>query len=82
MSNVWVIGAFANAVLTPRMDGLEALPRLRHASPGSRIVVLSGFGQDRLYATALELGASSYLEKGSVAEGAAARARAPFDGLA
>jgi len=48
----------------PRMDGLEALPRLRRVSPESRIVVLSGFGEDRLGGIALELGASAYLEKG------------------
>jgi DNA-binding NarL/FixJ family response regulator len=48
----------------PRMDGLEALPRLRDVAPASRIVVLSGFGQDRLGETALRLGASAYLEKG------------------
>lgn len=48
----------------PRMDGLEAIPRLRSVVPESRIVVLSGFGQERLGGTALGLGASGYLEKG------------------
>lgn len=48
----------------PRMDGLEALPRLRQAASACRIVVLSGFAQDRLGGLARELGACAYLEKG------------------
>ena len=48
----------------PAMDGLEALPLLREASPASRVVVLSGFDAERMGPLAMELGASLYLEKG------------------
>jgi DNA-binding NarL/FixJ family response regulator len=49
----------------PRMDGLEALPRLRQVAPQARIVVLSGFGEERMGPTAVERGAATYLEKGA-----------------
>lgn len=49
----------------PRMDGLEALPRLRRVAPHGRIIVLSGFGEERMGPMALALGASTYLEKGA-----------------
>ena len=48
----------------PRMDGLEALPQILQTSPGSKVVVLSGFEERRLGRVALERGASGYLEKG------------------
>ncbi len=48
----------------PGMDGLEAIPLIREASPATAIVVFSGFGADRMRAPALELGADDYLEKG------------------
>lgn len=51
----------------PLMDGLEALPLIRAASPRSTVVVLSGFAADRLEREALALGAVAYLEKGSSA---------------
>ena len=47
----------------PVVDGLEAIPRIRAGSPGSKIVVLSGFNADRMEHTALEVGADAYLEK-------------------
>lgn len=52
----------------PRMDGLEALPHILAASPKSRVVVFSGFSHEKLAATALSLGAASYLEKGATPE--------------
>ncbi|HVL81239.1 MAG TPA: response regulator transcription factor [Actinomycetota bacterium] len=48
----------------PKMDGLEALPQILSASPGSKVIVLSGFEEKRLGAIAIERGASAYLEKG------------------
>jgi PAS domain S-box-containing protein len=48
----------------PRMDGLEALPQIRAAVPGVRVIVLSGFDAGPMAATALEAGARRYLEKG------------------
>jgi DNA-binding NarL/FixJ family response regulator len=48
----------------PRMDGLEALPLIRAAVPGVRVVVLSGFNQSTLADKALEAGADHYVVKG------------------
>lgn len=49
----------------PTMDGLEALPALRELVPDAVIVVLSGFEGSRLGASATNLGADVYLEKGT-----------------
>lgn len=51
----------------PVMDGLEALPEIHARSPESKIVVLSGFNAREMSTEALRLGASSYLEKGDLA---------------
>jgi len=51
----------------PVMDGLQAIPELLRASPSTRIVVLSGFDEDRMKQAALDLGAHDYLEKGGAA---------------
>jgi PAS domain S-box-containing protein len=48
----------------PRMDGLEALPLIRAAVPGVRIIVLSGFNQSTLAQKALAAGADKYVVKG------------------
>jgi PAS domain S-box-containing protein len=48
----------------PRMDGLEALPLIRQAVPGVRVIVLSGFDEGTIGAKALAAGASRYVEKG------------------
>ena len=48
----------------PGMDGLQALPLIREAVEGVRVVVLSGFDQAVMAAKATEAGADGYLEKG------------------
>lgn len=48
----------------PVMDGLEAIPLIKKASPGTKIVVLSGFDADRMAERAMGLGAETYLQKG------------------
>src|SRR5688500_14683915 len=48
----------------PVLDGLEALPQVLEAHDQCKVVMLSGFEASRLGATALELGAAGYLEKG------------------
>lgn len=48
----------------PVLDGLEALGRIREASPASHVVVVTGFKADRLDKIARDLGASAFLEKG------------------
>jgi len=48
----------------PRVDGLTALPLLREAAPGARIVVLSGFDPLSVGPKVLAAGASRCVEKG------------------
>lgn len=48
----------------PRMDGLEALPLIRDAVPGVRVIVLSGFNQNTLADKAIAAGADRYVVKG------------------
>ena len=50
-------------VSMPRMDGLEALPRIKTVSPATKVVMYTGFDQRGLAERALELGASGFLEK-------------------
>ena len=52
----------------PRMDGLQALPRIRECSPGTRVVVLTAFSTRQMAAEAHAAGADAYLEKGAAAE--------------
>ncbi|WP_183095056.1 ATP-binding protein [Nocardioides stalactiti] len=49
----------------PVMDGLAALPGLRRIVPRATIIVLSGFGADRMAERALSAGADGYLQKGA-----------------
>lgn len=48
----------------PKMDGLQALPLIRDAVPGVRVIVLSGFNQATLEREAMAAGADRYLVKG------------------
>ena len=48
----------------PRIDGLTALPLLREAAPGARVVVLSGFEAQAVAPKVLAAGASRCIEKG------------------
>lgn len=48
----------------PRMDGLEALPLIRAAAPGVRVVVLSGFNDVTMADNARQAGADHYVVKG------------------
>jgi PAS domain S-box-containing protein len=47
----------------PDMDGLEALPGILEASPGTRVVMFSGFGGKALEMAARSLGAADFVEK-------------------
>ncbi|MCW2762699.1 MAG: ATP-binding region, ATPase domain protein [Marmoricola sp.] len=51
-------------IAMPVMDGLEALPEVRRASPDATIVMLSGFGASEMTVRALESGADGYIQKG------------------
>jgi two-component system, chemotaxis family, chemotaxis protein CheY len=48
----------------PKMDGLQALPLIREAVAGVRVIVLSGFDRDMMAGRAAAAGADGYLEKG------------------
>jgi DNA-binding NarL/FixJ family response regulator len=52
----------------PKMDGLTALPHIKRAAPGARVLVLSGFGTDTTVNAAMSSGADAFLQKdGSLA---------------
>jgi PAS domain S-box-containing protein len=50
-------------VSMPEMDGLEALTRIREASPRTRVVMYTGFDEAGLAQRARELGAAALIEK-------------------
>lgn len=52
-------------VAMPKLDGLGALPRIREAAPQAVIIVLSGFGGEKMADRALAAGAAAYIEKGA-----------------
>lgn len=49
----------------PVMDGLEALPLVRAVSPGTQVVILSGFEATSMAASASAAGAAAYVQKGA-----------------
>ena len=52
----------------PVMDGLEAIPHIKRKTPGSKILVLSGFDAAHMKKEAIAAGADAYLEKGEPAQ--------------
>ena len=50
-------------VSMPGMDGLEALPGVRRASPETRVVMYSGFDEAGLATRTAQLGASAFIQK-------------------
>jgi DNA-binding NarL/FixJ family response regulator len=63
----------------PGLGGLAALPRLRAAAPQLRVLVLSTYPASVYARKALQLGASSYLEKPSDLDLLAATVRNAMD---
>jgi DNA-binding NarL/FixJ family response regulator len=51
-------------IAMPKLDGLEALPQIRAASPSSRVVMLTAFGSDVMRERATAGGATHFIEKG------------------
>jgi CheY-like chemotaxis protein len=49
----------------PVMDGLEALPLMRQAVPGIRVVIISGFDRKAMESQVLHAGADGYVQKGT-----------------
>jgi PAS domain S-box-containing protein len=64
----------------PDMDGLEALPLLLDASPGTKVLVLSGFSAFQAAEPALQAGAHGYMEKGLHPDEIVARMEVLLDG--
>lgn len=55
-------------VAMPRMDGIHAIPLLHEAAPGVRILMLSGFENQRMARQAIEACATAFLSKGAPPE--------------
>jgi DNA-binding NarL/FixJ family response regulator len=49
----------------PRMGGLQAIPKMRRSAPRTSIIGLSSLSASRMAAPSIEIGAHSYLEKGT-----------------
>jgi PAS domain S-box-containing protein len=63
----------------PGMDGLEALPKVRRASPETRVVMYSGFDEAGLATRTVELGASAFIQKAGSLEDLVAELLAMLD---
>ena len=50
-------------ITMPRMDGIEALRRMRKLNPKARIIMCSALGQQRMIMTAIGLGARDFIVK-------------------
>jgi diguanylate cyclase (GGDEF)-like protein len=48
----------------PHMDGMEAIQRIRAGSPGTKIIVLSGYAASFMSSQVLAHGAHAYVQKG------------------
>lgn len=53
-------------IAMPKMDGIHAIPLLHDASPGVRILVLSGFESRQLAERAISACATAFITKGTV----------------
>ena len=54
-------------IAMPVMDGMEALPLIRAEAPNARVVMVTGFGTADIRAKCAELGATDFLDKGTIA---------------
>ena len=52
----------------PRLSGWEAIPLLRQVAPNTKIIVLSGFPEERMQDPEMRSGIARYLEKGEPEE--------------
>ena len=51
-------------IFMPEMNGLEVQTRLRHVSPSTRVIVLTGKDDPSVRRTAMNVGASAFFIKG------------------
>jgi DNA-binding NarL/FixJ family response regulator len=49
--------------MMPVMDGIQAVPLIRQAAPGTKVIMLSALSTEELRAEAIKAGADAYLEK-------------------
>jgi DNA-binding NarL/FixJ family response regulator len=63
----------------PRMGGLQAIPKMRRQAPGASIIGLSSLSAARMAAPSIEIGAHTYLEKGTGLEDIRAAIHAAAD---
>ncbi|MBK8724986.1 MAG: response regulator [Holophagaceae bacterium] len=47
----------------PRVDGLQALPRIQALAPGAKVILSSGYTSQEVHGLLHELGAAAFLEK-------------------
>ncbi len=64
----------------PGMSGVEAIPRLREASPASKILVFTAYDTDERVLSAVRAGAGGYLLKGAAVSEIAGAIRTVADG--
>lgn len=62
-------------LVMPKMDGLQALTKLRQVAPTARVVVLSGLQESLMGQVVRDLGAAAFVEKGTNAATIAATIR-------
>jgi DNA-binding NarL/FixJ family response regulator len=55
-------------IAMPDMDGLEAIPHIRSVAPDTRVVMLSGFGEEVMSSLSIRLGAHAYVVKGHMTD--------------
>ena len=68
-------------LVMPEMDGVAAIKAIHAERPGTAIIALSSFGEERLVRSALESGALSYLLKNVSAESLAEAIRLACAGI-
>lgn len=62
-------------VSMPEMDGIEALPHIRAAAPGARVIMVTAFGAESVRRRATDAGAHAFVEKGGDIEDLVAEVR-------
>jgi NarL family two-component system response regulator LiaR len=50
-------------LVMPGLDGIQATPRIVEGSPGSRVIILTSFGEEDMVVPAIRAGAQGYLLK-------------------
>jgi NarL family two-component system response regulator LiaR len=67
-------------LVMPEMDGIQATPRILEESPGSRVIILTSFGEEDKVFPAIRAGAHGYLLKDIAPHELVEAVRAAFSG--